>query len=53
MTYHFHGSHLIAGQLVPTDTTFSSSPASGMGAAFSSGSPDLVGRACAAAMPRL
>ncbi|MDO6585108.1 aldehyde dehydrogenase (NADP(+)) [Salipiger sp. 1_MG-2023] len=49
MTYHFHGSHLIAGERVTSDTTFSSSPATGMGAAFSSGSPDLVARACAAA----
>jgi NADP-dependent aldehyde dehydrogenase len=49
MTYHPHGKHLIAGERVGSERTFSSEPAHGDAHAFSVGSPDLVDRACEAA----
>ncbi|MCV2865112.1 aldehyde dehydrogenase (NADP(+)) [Defluviimonas sp. WL0075] len=49
MTYTPHGRHLIAGEWVATETTFSSEPAHGPAHAFSVGTPDLVARACEAA----
>jgi len=48
-TFMPHGKHLIAGEWVATQATFTSDPAQGEGSAFSVGSPDLVGRACRAA----
>jgi len=44
-----HGSHLIAGEWVAGDTTFSSDPAHGQAHSFSVGTPALVARACSAA----
>ncbi|MFZ5962373.1 aldehyde dehydrogenase (NADP(+)) [Thalassococcus sp. BH17M4-6] len=44
-----HGKHLIAGDWVASDTTFTNDPASGESATFSAGTPDLVNRACEAA----
>lgn len=49
MTYTPHGRHLIAGEWVATEATFSSEPAHGPAHAFSVGTPDLVARACEAA----
>lgn len=44
-----HGKHLIAGDWVAGDTTFSSDPAHGPAHDFSVGTPALVNRACEAA----
>ncbi|MCP1199533.1 aldehyde dehydrogenase (NADP(+)) [Notoacmeibacter sp. MSK16QG-6] len=44
-----HGKHLIAGDWVAGQTTFTSEPAHGPAHAFSTGTPDLVDRACQAA----
>ncbi|MBY5935021.1 aldehyde dehydrogenase (NADP(+)) [Tateyamaria omphalii] len=49
MTFTPHGKHLVAGEWVATDTTFSSEPAHGPSHTFCVGTPDLVARACAAA----
>ena len=49
MTFIPNGKHLIAGQWVATDATFSSQPVSGPAHAFSMGSVELVNRACEAA----
>ncbi|WP_299752765.1 aldehyde dehydrogenase (NADP(+)) [uncultured Tateyamaria sp.] len=49
MTFTPHGKHLVAGEWVATDVTFSSEPAHGSSHRFCVGSPDLVARACAAA----
>ena len=43
------GKHLIAGEWLGSDTTFSSQPAHGPAHEFASGTPDLVDRACQAA----
>ncbi|MCG6903301.1 MAG: aldehyde dehydrogenase (NADP(+)) [Rhodobacter sp.] len=48
-TFTPHGKHLIAGDWVAGETTFSSEPAHGPVHAFSVGTPDLVDRACTAA----
>ncbi|MET4808318.1 aldehyde dehydrogenase (NADP(+)) [Limibacillus sp. MBR-115] len=44
-----HGKHLIAGEWVACDTTFTSEPAHGTAYDYSIGSPELVDRACKAA----
>ncbi len=44
-----HGKHLIAGEWVAGEKTFSSDPAYGPSHDYSVGSPDLVNRACEAA----
>jgi NADP-dependent aldehyde dehydrogenase len=44
-----HGAHLIAGERIKTDTTFTSSPATGAAFDYSVGTPALVDQACAAA----
>ncbi|MBU2999428.1 aldehyde dehydrogenase (NADP(+)) [Roseovarius nubinhibens] len=49
MTFTPHGDHLIAGQRVSAEPTFTSAPATGPGFDFSTGSPALVAEACAAA----
>ena len=49
MTFTPHGDHLIAGQRVSAEPTFTSAPATGPGFDFSTGSPELVAEACAAA----
>ena len=49
MTFTPHGKHLIAGEWVGTDATFSSEPATGPVHTFSVGTVDLVNRACEAA----
>jgi len=51
MTEQFtpHGKHHIAGELVASDTFFSSSPAHGPTYSYSVASPELVNRACRAA----
>ncbi len=49
MTFKPHGKHLIAGNWVEGDATFSSEPAHGEPHAFSIGTPALVGEACEAA----
>ena len=48
---HFtpHGKHLIAGEWIGTESRFRSDPAHGPAHEFSSGTPDLVDRACQAA----
>lgn len=46
MTFTPHGRHLIAGDWVAAETTFSSQPASGLAHAFSAGSPAHVDAAC-------
>ncbi|HHW32637.1 MAG TPA: aldehyde dehydrogenase (NADP(+)) [Paracoccus solventivorans] len=48
---HFtpHGNHLIAGEWIGTEPRFRSDPAHGPAHEFSSGTPDLVDRACQAA----
>lgn len=48
-TYAPHGKHLIAGDWVGSEKTFSSEPASGPASDFSIGSPALVDQACRAA----
>ncbi|MDH2328820.1 aldehyde dehydrogenase (NADP(+)) [Cereibacter sp. SYSU M97828] len=49
MTFTPHGKHLIAGEWVSGEATFASSPAHGPSHAFSTGTVELVARACAAA----
>ena len=49
MTFQPHGKHLIAGDWVLGDTTFTSSPARGSAHAFSVGTPAHVEAACQAA----
>lgn len=49
MTFTPHGKHLIAGDWVAGDTTFTSEPVDGTAHAFSVGTPALVDRACEAA----
>ncbi|MDY7533206.1 aldehyde dehydrogenase (NADP(+)) [Pseudomonas sp. Bout1] len=49
MSFTAHGKHLIAGQWVATDTTFSNAPTHGPVSDFSAGSVELVNRACEAA----
>ncbi|SEW07274.1 NADP-dependent aldehyde dehydrogenase [Aliiroseovarius sediminilitoris] len=49
MTFIPHGDHLIAGKRVGSEVRFSSAPATGDAFDFSSGSPELVDQACAAA----
>lgn len=49
MTFTPHGKHLIAGERVGSDQTFSSEPAIGDAFEFAVGTPELVARACAAA----
>lgn len=49
MSFTPHGKHLIAGDWVATDRTFSSEPAHGPAHVFCVGTVDLVDRACAAA----
>jgi 2,5-dioxopentanoate dehydrogenase len=49
MSFTPHGKHLIAGDWVPSTTTFTSTPASGPSHTFAVGTPDLVARACEAA----
>ena len=48
-TFTPHGKHLIAGEWVAGETTFTSDPAHGPAHDFSVGTPALVKRACAAA----
>ncbi len=48
-TFTPHGKHLIAGEWVAGEATFSSEPAHGPSHEFSVGTPALVDRACAAA----
>ncbi|KIC49229.1 aldehyde dehydrogenase (NADP(+)) [Tateyamaria sp. ANG-S1] len=49
MTFTPHGKHLVEGEWVATDATFSSEPAHGPSHTFCVGTPDLVARACTAA----
>ncbi|WP_297770584.1 aldehyde dehydrogenase (NADP(+)) [uncultured Roseovarius sp.] len=49
MTFTPHGKHLIDGNWVASEDTFSSEPASGVAHAFSVGTPDLVDAAAQAA----
>ncbi len=49
MTYTPHGKHLIAGEWVGSDTTFTSEPAHGPAHEFAAGTPDLIDRAAQAA----
>ncbi len=49
MTYEPHGKHLIAGDWVTSDTTFTSRPITGDGQTFSSGGKNEVDRAVEAA----
>lgn len=49
MSYEPHGKHLIAGDWVATDQTFTSAPAHGVAHAFCIGTTALVDRACEAA----
>ena len=49
MSFVPHGHHLIAGQRTGSDTRFASAPATGEPFDYAAGSPELVGRACAAA----
>ncbi|KZY31088.1 2,5-dioxovalerate dehydrogenase [Roseovarius sp. HI0049] len=49
MTFKPHGKHLIAGEWIATDDTFTSEPASGEAHSFSVGNPDLVDQAAKAA----
>ncbi len=49
MTFTPHGKHLIAGDWVGSDETFTSAPAHGPSHVFSHGTPDLVDRAAQAA----
>ena len=48
-TFTPHGKHLIAGDWVASEATFTSEPAHGPAHAFSIGTPELVTRACEAA----
>ena len=48
-TFTPHGKHLIAGEWVAGEATFTNDPASGPKHTFSVGTPDLVDRACEAA----
>ena len=49
MTFTPHGKHLIAGQWIGSDNTFTSEPAHGPAHAFSIGTPQLVDQAAKAA----
>ncbi|MCL4133870.1 UNVERIFIED_CONTAM: hypothetical protein GTU68_022529, partial [Idotea baltica] len=49
MTFEPHGKHLIAGNWVAADATFTSEPAHGPSHDYSIGTPDLVDTACKAA----
>ncbi|MEQ9243688.1 aldehyde dehydrogenase (NADP(+)) [Roseovarius indicus] len=49
MTFKPHGKHLIAGEWIATDDTFTSEPASGEAHSFSVGNPALVDQAAKAA----
>ncbi|KRS15288.1 aldehyde dehydrogenase (NADP(+)) [Roseovarius indicus] len=49
MTFKPHGKHLIAGEWIATDATFTSEPASGEAHSFSVGNPTLVDQAAEAA----
>jgi NADP-dependent aldehyde dehydrogenase len=49
LTFIPHGKHLIAGEWIDGDTTFSNAPVHGPSYSFSSGSPELIDRACKAA----
>jgi alpha-ketoglutaric semialdehyde dehydrogenase len=49
MTFKPHGKHLIAGEWIATDDTFTSEPASGEAHSFSVGNPQLVDQAAKAA----
>ena len=49
MSFKPHGKHLIAGEWVANDRTFTSDPAHGPAHEFSVGTPELVGQACEAA----
>ena len=49
LTFIPHGKHLIAGEWIDGDTTFSNAPAHGPSHSFSSGSLELIDRACQAA----
>lgn len=49
MTFTPHGKHLISGERVGSDQTFSSEPAVGDAFDFAVGTPELVARACTAA----
>ncbi|WP_422031011.1 aldehyde dehydrogenase (NADP(+)) [Roseovarius sp.] len=48
MTFKPHGKHLIAGEWIATDDTFTSEPASGEAHSFSVGNPQLVDQAARA-----
>ncbi|AUJ65859.1 aldehyde dehydrogenase (NADP(+)) (plasmid) [Aestuarium zhoushanense] len=49
MTFTPHGKHLIAGQWIGSDSTFTSEPAHGPAHAFSIGTPQLIDQAAKAA----
>lgn len=49
MTYTPHGRHLIDGEWIASDATFTSDPAYGPAHRFGEATPDLVDRACQAA----
>ncbi|AKS46700.1 NADP-dependent aldehyde dehydrogenase [Octadecabacter temperatus] len=49
MTFEPHGKHLIAGNWIAADATFTSEPAHGPSHDYSIGTPDLVDTACEAA----
>lgn len=49
MAYQLQGKHLIAGDWVAGDTTFTSNPSHGGALEYSMGTPEIVGRACEAA----
>jgi len=49
MRFQPHGSNLIAGNWVETETKFKSDPVSGEAQTFGMGTPDLINRACEAA----
>ncbi|MBW0370344.1 aldehyde dehydrogenase (NADP(+)) [Ensifer adhaerens] len=49
MTFTPHGKHLVAGEWIATEQTFSSEPAHGAAFDFSVGTPDLVDRAAKSA----
>ncbi|MDF3606268.1 aldehyde dehydrogenase (NADP(+)) [Paracoccus sp. DMF-8] len=49
MTFVPHGKHLVAGEWLDADATFTSAPAMGTGQVFSAGNADLIDRAARAA----
>jgi len=49
MTFMPHGKHLVAGQWVASNATFTSRPATGSAHAFSVGTPEQIDAACKAA----